>query len=323
VLDLPELLPESKVYIEGFNLVLKNLSLGHQAVRELFKKPLSDREDFGRLAKIEDRFIPVDKDANIKIRIYTPKVEGPLPIYIYYHGGGWVLGDIETCDKTCRMIAELTERIVVSVEYRLSPEYKFPIPVNDCYAALEWVSENAETINGDASNIVVSGESAGGNMAAVVSMMARDKNGPDISAQVLVYPGTSFDFNTKSYEEFENGFGLNKDLVIWFANHYIRDEKDKNEIYAAPLLADDLSDLPPALLIVAEVDVLRDEGLAYAKRLKEAKVQVETICEKGLVHGYFANVEIFPEQIKNTVSSIARFLHEQKQSKLLGSERLN
>ncbi|SEN03109.1 acetyl esterase [Mesobacillus persicus] len=319
---MPELLPESKIYIEGFNLVLKNLSLGHQAVRDLFKKPLSDRADFGRLAKIEDRFIPVDQDANIKIRIYTPNVEGPLPIYIYYHGGGWVLGDIETCDKTCRMISELTERIVVSVEYRLSPEYKFPIPVNDCYAALEWVSENAETINGDASNIVVSGESAGGNMAAVVSMMARDQNGPDITAQVLVYPGTSFDFNTKSYEEFENGFGLNKDLVIWFANHYIRDERDKNEKYAAPLLADDLSDLPPALVIVAEVDVLRDEGLAYAKRLKEEKVQVETICEKGLVHGYFANVEIFPKQIKNTVTNIARFLHEQKQSKLLSSESL-
>lgn len=312
---MAKLSPESKVYIEGFNQILDNLSLGHQAIRELFKKPSGEKEDLGRLAKIEDRFIPVDKDANVKIRIYTPKGEGSLPIFIYYHGGGWVIGDIETSDATCRLIAELTESIVVSVDYRLSPEYKFPIPVNDCYAALQWVSDNTALINGDASNIVVGGDSAGGNMAAVVSMMARDKKGPDISAQVLIYPSTSFNVNTKSFKEFENGFGLNKDLAIWFSNHYIKDDKDKIEKYAAPLIAEDLSNLPQALVIVAENDVLRDDGLAYAKRLKEAKVNVETICEKGLVHGYFTNIEIFPEQIKNTISNISRFLQEKNQSR--------
>lgn len=309
-MNLAKLSPESEVYIKGFNQVLENLSLGHEAVRELFKKPLSEKVGLGQLAKVEDRFIPIGNDANVKIRIYTPKEEGPLPIFIYYHGGGWVLGDIEGDDATCRMMAELTESIVISVDYRLSPEYKFPIPVNDCYAALQWASDNAALINGDASNIVVGGTSAGGNMAAVVSMMTRDENGPDISAQVLIYPSTSFNTNTKSFEEFESGFGLNKDLAIWFANHYVRDELDKIEKYAAPLIADDLSNLPPALVIVAENDVLRDDGIAYAKRLKEAKVKVESICEKGLVHGFFTNTEIFPKQIKNTISKIARFLHE-------------
>ncbi|KKK39837.1 esterase [Mesobacillus campisalis] len=319
-MDLAKLSPESKVYIEGFNQILENLSLGHQAIRELFKKPPGKKEDIGRLAKIEEQFIPVDKDANVKIRIYTPKADGPFPIFIYYHGGGWVLGDLEGSDATCRLIAERTESIVVSVDYRLSPEYKFPIPVNDCYAALQWVSENAALINGDASNIVVGGDSAGGNMAAVVSMMARDKKGPDISAQILIYPSASFNVNTKSFEEFKSGFGLTKELAIWFSDHYIRDDADKMEKYAAPLIADDLSNLPPALIIVAENDVLRDDGLAYAKRLKEAKVIVESICEQGLVHGYFSNPDIFPEQIKNTISTIARFLQEKNQSRLSGLE---
>lgn len=316
---MAELLPESKVYIKGFNQVLDNLSLGHQAVRELFKKPSIEIADPGRLANIEDRFIPVDKDANVKIRIYTPQKEGTLPIFIYYHGGGWVLGNLDSCDATCRLIAEQTDSIVVSVDYRLSPEYKFPIPVNDCYAALQWVSENAALINGDASNLVVGGDSAGGNMAAVVSLMARDKNGPDISAQVLLYPSTSFNVNTKSFEEFKNGFGLTKDLAIWFSDHYIRDETDKTEKYAAPLMAEDLSHLPPALVIVAENDVLRDDGLAYANRLKEAKVNVESICAKGLVHGYFTYIDIFPEQINHTISNIIRFLQEKDRNGFLHS----
>ncbi|MCM3767754.1 alpha/beta hydrolase [Neobacillus niacini] len=314
---MAELSPESKVYIKGFNRVLENLSLGPKAVRELFRKPSGEKAEVGPLSKVEDRVIPVDKDANVKIRIYTPKSEGPLPIFMYYHGGGWVLGDLESSDGTCRMIAELTERIVVSVDYRLSPEYKFPIPVNDCYAALQWVSENAALINGDASNIAVGGDSAGGNMATVVSMMARDKKEPHISAQILIYPGTSFNLNTKSFKEFENGFGLNKDLVIWFHNHYLRDETDKFDKYAAPLEADDLTHLPPALVIVAENDVLRDNGLAYAKRLKEAKVKVESICKKGLVHGYFSYPEIFPTEIKNTIITIAGFLHENNTSRTL------
>ncbi|MBS4214190.1 MULTISPECIES: alpha/beta hydrolase [Neobacillus] len=319
---MAELSPESKVYIKGFDQVLENLSLGHQAVRELFKKPSGVKAELGRLAKVEDRFIPVDQDANVKIRIYTPKEEGPFPIFIYYHGGGWVLGDLETCDATCRLIAELTESVVVSVDYRLSPEYKFPIPVNDCYAALQWVSENAALINGDASTIVVAGDSAGGNMAAVVSMMARDQKGPDISAQVLIYPSTSFNVNTKSFKEFENGFGLTKDLAIWFSNHYIIDDQDKIQKYAAPLMAEDLSHLPPALVIVAENDVLRDDGLAYAKRLKDANVKVESICKKGLVHGYFTYIDIFPEQIKNTISNIARFLLEKNQDRVEHSRNL-
>lgn len=307
---MSSLIPESKKYIEGFNHVLNNLSEGHQVIRELFKKTKSNKSNIGQLEKVQDLLVPIDKTVSVKIRVYTPKREGPLPILLYFHGGGWVLGDLDTCDATCRLIAELTERIVVSVDYRLSPEYKFPIPVNDCYAVLTWINENATLINGDATNMVVCGDSAGGNIATVVSLMARDKNGPKISAQVLIYPVTSFNSDTDSYKKYGVGFGLTKELAIWYGNHYIRDENDKLNQYAAPLLADDLSNLPPTFIIAAENDVLRDDGFAYSNRLRDAGVKVEYICEKGLVHGYFTNIDIFPKQVKKTVTDIAKFLEQ-------------
>ncbi|TCP31560.1 acetyl esterase [Scopulibacillus darangshiensis] len=303
--------PKAKVHLEMFNPFLASIpTMDPQTVRAMNAQAPPLEVKLAPLAKVEDRLIPVGQDEKIKVRIYTPEGQGPFPLFVYYHGGGWVIGDIEQTDASCRMIANRLGRVVVSVDYRLAPEYKFPIPANDCYAALEWVSKNAKTINGSASEIVVSGDSSGGNLAAVVSIMARDQNGPHISAQILIYPVTGLDFNSGSYEEFQKGFGLDKDLMIWFGNHYITSEKDKKDKYAAPLKADDLTNLPPAFIITAENDVLRDEGLAYVKRLKEAGVKVESICEEGLVHGYFSNVFVFSERIKASISKMDRFLKE-------------
>jgi acetyl esterase len=307
---LTNLDPIAKTYLDLFYQGPLMQSMEPQTVREMFAQIPPAEVELAPLAKIENRLIPVGPNDEIKVRIYTPEGQGPFPLFVYYHGGGWVIGDLETADASCRMIANRTESIVVSVDYRLAPEHKFPIPVQDAYAALKWVKENAASINGNASNVVVGGDSAGGNLAAVISMIARDQNGPAVSAQVLIYPVTNLDYETNSYQEFKEGFGLDRDLMIWFGNYYINSEADTRNPHVAPLLAEDLSNLPPALVITAENDVLKDEGQAYARRLKEAGVKVESITEQGLVHGYFTNMAVFPERIKGTVSKIARFLNE-------------
>ncbi|WP_233269370.1 alpha/beta hydrolase [Alteribacillus sp. YIM 98480] len=310
---MPNLEPEAKAYLKLFNEMPAIQSMDPQTVREMFAQAPPVEVELAPLAKVENRLIPVSEGEEIKIRIYTPEGQGPFPLFVYYHGGGWVLGDIETSDASCRMIANRTGCVVVSVDYRLAPEYKFPIPVQDGYAALKWVNENAASLNGSASNIIVGGDSSGGNLAAVVSMMSRDLNGPKITAQVLIYPVTNLGYDTASYEAFQKGFGLDRELMIWFGNHYIRTEADLKDKYAAPLLAEDLSNLPRAFVVTAEVDVLRDEGIAYGQRLKEAGVKVETICEKGLVHGYFTDMAFFSDRIKGTISKIAQFLNRADQ----------
>ncbi|MGG4446386.1 alpha/beta hydrolase [Brevibacillus porteri] len=301
--------PRAKVYLERINQLPPLHKLEPQAVRDIFAQIPAVEVELAPLAKVEDKLIPAGADAEINIRMYTPEGQGPFPLFVYYHGGGWVIGDLETVDASCRMLAHLSGRIVVSVDYRLAPEHKFPVPVADSYAALKWVSENASSINGSASDLVVGGDSAGGNLSTVLSLLAKDQNGPAIKAQVLVYPVTDMRFDSPSYMEFQEGFGLNRDLMLWFSNHYINHEYDKGNPYVAPLSARDLSNLPPAIVITAECDVLRDEGIAYAERLKNAGVKVEAVCEKGLVHGYFTNMAVFPEQIKATISRITEFLH--------------
>ncbi|MFC8683753.1 alpha/beta hydrolase [Brevibacillus porteri] len=301
--------PRAKVYLERINQLPPLHKLEPQAVRDIFAQIPSVEVELAPLAKVEDKLIPAGADAEIKIRIYTPEGQGPFPLFVYYHGGGWVIGDLETVDASCRMLAHLSGRIVVSVDYRLAPEHKFPVPVADSFAALKWVSENASSINGSASDLVVGGDSAGGNLSTVLSLLAKDQNGPAIKAQVLIYPVTDMRFDSPSYMEFQEGFGLNRDLMLWFSNHYINHEYDKGNPYVAPLSARDLSNLPPAIVITAECDVLRDEGMVYAERLKHAGVKVESVCEKGLVHGYFTNMAVFPEQIKTTISRITEFLH--------------
>lgn len=306
---MSNLSPESLAYIKVFYEMPAIETMEPEAVREMMAQAPPEEIELAPVANVENRLISVG-DAEIKVRVYTPEGSGPFPLFVYYHGGGWVIGDLETADASCRMIANKTGSVVVSVDYRLSPEYKYPVPLNDSYEALKWVYDNADELNGIASNIVVGGDSAGGNLSAAVSLKSRDENGPKISAQILIYPVTDMTYDTPSYNEFQKGFGLDKNLMVWFVDHYIRNESDKKDKYAAPLVAEDLSDLPPAFVITAEYDVLRDEGNAYAERLKTAGVKVETSLVEGLIHGYFTNMAVFPEQIKGTISKIVQFLSE-------------
>ncbi|MEE9278133.1 MAG: alpha/beta hydrolase, partial [Dehalococcoidia bacterium] len=211
----------------------------------------------------------------------------PHPALIFYHGGGWVIGDLETHDTVCRRQCNAIGGVVIAVDYRLAPEHQYPAAAEDAYAVAKWVSGNAPGIDVDASRIAVGGDSAGGNLTAVVALMARDRGGPALCAQVPIYPVTDYDFSTTSYRDNADGYLLTKDAMVWFWDHYLPMPEAGKEAYASPLRADDLSGLPPALVITAEFDPLRDEGEAYAQRLSEAGVATTLHRYDGMVHGFY------------------------------------
>jgi acetyl esterase len=246
------------------------------------------------VARVEDRRIP-GPAGDIPVRIYTPKASGPLPLVAYYHGGGWVIGTLDTHDAACRHLAKQAGAIVVSVDYRLAPEHKFPAAAEDCYAATCWISSHAAALGGDPKRLVVAGDSAGGNLAAVVSLMARDRGTPAIAWQLLVYPVTDSSTDTRSYRENADGYLLTKDAMVWFWDHYLREPGEGADPYAAPLRASSLAHLPPAMVITAEYDPLRDEGEAYARRLREAGVAVKLKRYDGIIHGFFILTGVFDE----------------------------
>ncbi len=238
------------------------------------------------VAKVEDRAIP-NSSAQVPVRIYTPEGSGPFPVLAWFHGGGWVVGSLDGSDGTARHLSVGAGCIVVSVDYRLAPEYKFPVPFDDCFAVTEWIAQNAANINADPDRIAVGGDSAGGNLAAAVALKARDQGGPALALQLLVYPVTAVDFGTASYSQNAEGYLLTMDSMKWYWNHYLSDDKDASNPYAAPLAAKDLSGLAPALVITAEFDPLRDEGEAYAQRLQEAGVPTASTRYDGMIHGFF------------------------------------
>ena len=238
------------------------------------------------VARVEDRTIP-GPGGDVPVRIYTPEGSGPFPILAWYHGGGWVLGDLESADASARNLCVGGKCVVVSVDYRLAPETKFPGPAEDCWSATIWAVENASSINGDPSRLAVGGDSAGGNLAAAMCLMAADRGGPAIALQLLVYPVTDVDFNTVSYGENAEGYSLTKTTMQWYWDHYLNSREDAANPYAAPLQAKNLAGQPPALVITAEFDPLRDEGEAYAKRLTEAGVAVTATRYGGMIHGFF------------------------------------
>ena len=238
------------------------------------------------LAKVADITIPVP-DGQIPARVYTPAGSTPLPGLVYFHGGGWVIGSPDALDAPCSIIANAAGCVIVSVDYRLAPEFKFPTAAEDCYAAMRWVAENGATLGIDGSRLAVGGDSAGGNLAAVVSLMARDRGGPALVYQALIYPVTDFNFDTTSYTENAEALLLTKAAMVWFWNHYLRSPEDGQNPYASPLRAPDLHGLPPAFVVTAEYDPLRDEGQAYAARLREAGVEVDTKNYAGMIHGFF------------------------------------
>ena len=221
------------------------------------------------------------------MRIYTPNGSGPFPVLSWFHGGGWVIGNLETADATARHLAVQAECLVVSVDYRLAPEFKIPVPFDDCYAATEWIHKNAASINGDPTRIAVGGDSAGGNLAAAVSIAAKDRGGLPLAYQLLVYPVTALDYETGSYKRNANGYSLTMDGMKWYWAHYLSNIADASNPYAAPMAARDLSGLPPALVITAEFAPLCDEGAAYAGQLKAAGVSTTATCYDGMIHGFF------------------------------------
>jgi acetyl esterase len=242
---------------------------------------------------VEDRAIP-GPDGEIPVRIYTPLSAGggPLPGLVWFHGGGWVIGNLESADYACRMLANASGCKLISVDYRLAPENKFPGPVDDCVAATEWVSKNASTLGVDASRIAVGGDSAGGNLAAVVAQVAKSAGGPRIGFQALVYPVTDYGVDTQSYLDNAEGYLLTRASMEWFYGHYVNTPEDGKDTRVSPLRSVDLAGLPPAIVVTAEFDPLRDEGEAYAARLREAGVPVVHTRYEGQIHGFFGNPAI-------------------------------
>ena len=238
------------------------------------------------IARIENRTVP-GPAGEIPIRIYAPVGTAPFPVLVYFHGGGWVIGNLDTHDGICRSLANRVGCLVVSVDYRLAPEHTFPAAPEDCYAATRWLAEHAGSLGGDKGRIAVGGDSAGGNLAAVGALMARDRGGPKLAFQLLVYPATDTDFETRSYRENAEGYFLTRADMVWFWNHYAPRDEDRRNPYASPLRAASLRGLPPALVITAEFDPLCDDGNAYAARLREDGVPVRLSRQDGLIHGFF------------------------------------
>jgi acetyl esterase len=237
------------------------------------------------VAQVEDLEAP-GPAGPIALRLYRPKLEGPLPVVVYFHGGGWTIGSIETHDHYCRSLANASGCAVLSVEYRLAPEHPFPAAWEDAYAATDWIATHAARLQIGAGKLHVAGDSAGGNLAATVALAARDRGVPAIKSQVLIYPITDCRVDTESYQRNADGYHLTRDTMIWFWKHYLKDPGDGEQPYASPLRAGDLSSLPPAMVITAEFDPLLDEGKAYARRLEQAGVQVAYRCYEGMIHGF-------------------------------------
>lgn len=238
--------------------------------------------------RCENRRIP-GPAGEIPIRIFTPRESSaPLPVLVWFHGGGHVIGSLDSYDSLCRQLALRADCVVVSVDYRLAPEHKFPAAVEDSFAALSWVGQHAAEIGGDANRIAVGGDSAGGNLAAVAAILARDAEYPPLVFQLLIYPPTAAYPDSPSQLELAEGYLLTRKNILWFQNHYVRDDNDRQDFRYAPLLCPDLSRLPPALLIVAGYDPLRDEGIEYAERLRQAGNQVELVNYEGMVHPFLS-----------------------------------
>ncbi len=238
------------------------------------------------VAGVRDMNIP-GPAGKIPIRVYTPAGSGPFPVLVYFHGGGWVIAGIDTYDSSPRALANAAGYVVVSVAYRQAPENKFPAAANDAYAATRWVMQNASKINGNPKIVAVGGESAGGNLAAVVSMMARDKHQASPIYQLLVYPITNHAFDTESYLENAHAKPLDKPTMMWFWKQYLRTDADANNPYASPLRARDFAGLPDATVIAAQIDPLRSEGQQYVERLRGAGIKVHYKTFEGVTHEFF------------------------------------
>jgi acetyl esterase len=290
--------PQAKIFLDQVKTLANPPlhTLGAVKAREAFaERPALLAPEWVSMAAVVDRTIDT-ADASIPVRIYTPIESADLlPVFIFYHGGGMVIGTLDSYDTLCRQLAVQSGCIVVSVDYRLAPEHKFPAAVDDAYAALVWTLAQAHSFGGDHSTIAIGGDSAGGNLAAVVAIMARDAQLPTLQFQLLIYPATAPHADSASHLQFATGYFLERETVLWFHNSYLRSDKDREDFRYAPLIADNLSGLPPALVIVAAYDTLRDEGVAYAERLKASGVTVELQEYAGMFHPFVSLAGILDE----------------------------
>lgn len=251
-------------------------------------------------ATIRSRFVPPAKpeavgsvsdvtipggDGPITVRVYRPASDVPLPIVVYAHGGGFVFCDLDSHDGLCRNLANLLPAVIVSVGYRLAPEHRWPAAAEDVYAVTRWAAEHAAELDGDPSRLAVAGDSAGGNLAAVTALMARDRGGPALAAQLLIYPMIAADFDTESYRLYGKGFYNPRPALQWYWDQYVPSHADRSDPYASPLRAR-LDGLPPAVVVIAGHDPLRDEAVAYADALEAAGVPVARCTFDGGIHGF-------------------------------------
>jgi acetyl esterase len=244
---------------------------------------------------------------DVPLRLYRPASEEPLPAVLYFHGGGFVIGSLDTHDGTCRALANASGCAVVSVGYRLAPEHRFPAAPEDCWAALAWVAKEGAALGVDGARLAVAGDSAGGNLAATAALLARARGGPVLRHQVLIYPVTDYAFDTPSYRENGEGYFLSEAMMRWFWQQYLEDGSQGADPLASPLRAPDLAGLPPALVVTAEYDPLRDEGEAYAARLRAAGVPTELRRFPGQIHGFFSMFDAIDDG-RTAIASAGRAL---------------
>ena len=276
---------------------------------------LSDLVPSEKVAEVKDLKIP-GKNFSIPARAYWPQGVDrtqPLPVIVYFHGGGFVVGSVEIFDSLTRALANATKAIVVSVDYRLAPASAYPVAVDDCYAATKWVADNIAFLGGDPKKIVVAGDSAGGNLSAVVALKARDIGSPAIAAQVMYYPATDLtDAHYDSKDKFHDGYGLSKAAGQRFEQAYAANVTDRKDPYLSPLYAPTLAGLPPALIVTEGFDPLTGSANAYADRLKQSAVPVTALHYPDMVHG-FMSIKFFPQR-RDALNGTAKFLNDVFQS---------
>jgi acetyl esterase len=257
-----------------------------------------------QLHNICDQDIPTRDGSQIPIRVYTPNTRTDLPVIVFYHGGGFVTRSIDSHDRVCRRLAVNNEATIVSVGYRLAPEFKFPIPVHDSYDAFLWVAKNLDCTAG----LYLMGDSAGANLSTVVCILARDEGGPKIDKQILIYPVTDATLSSPSIDKYAKGYLLTKELMVWFTDHYKRDDADLVNPLMSPLFANDLKGLPPAFVCTAGLDPLKDEGKAYAEKLSKEGVAIVYKDYPNVIHGFLNLPKIMRQANQKLHRDISAFL---------------
>ncbi len=285
------------------------------SAREAFRMltvTLRQPETVVPVAGIEEVQLP-GPGGHLQARVYRPEASGPVPMILFIHGGGFVIGDIDTHDNQCRTVCRDVGAVVLSVGYRVAPEAPFPAAVEDCVAALTWTAAHAGELGGDPDRLAIAGDSAGGNLAAVTARLARDADGPPLAGQLLIYPGTDFrddDARYPSRGQNADGYFLTRADMQWFSDHYVG-TADPNDPRLSPILAENLAGLPPAVVVTAEYDPLRDEGEAYARALEQAGVPVSLRRYDGLIHGFFDLGALSPAAagaVRETCEDLRRLL---------------